>query len=139
MVTYGFVLPARDTGLGMTVHYLVMILLGCIDQGTEDRAPAHIGVLPQLLWVALHREDEMAVGALDGLDHTVGRVPHHPQAGAEFLDRLVVERIDPKGRRFEQSRQARIMPRSWRWPIQASQAAAKASAFAPSRSSIMQW
>ena len=78
MVTYDPVLPAWHTGLGTTVRFT--ILLGSLDQGTEDRTPAHIRVLPKLLRVTLHREDEMAVGALDGLDHAVGRVAHHPQA-----------------------------------------------------------
>ena len=70
-------------------------LLGRLDEALEQRQL--LGFLGQRLRVPLHAEHELPVlvRILDRLDHPVRRPRDRAQAGAEPLDRLVVERVDP--------------------------------------------
>ena len=68
----------------------------CKDQRTEDVAPTDISGLPELLRVALHTQNESAIGPFHGLDHAIGGIPDDPQARRYILECLMVQRVHLK-------------------------------------------
>lgn len=57
---------------------------------------------PEILWMPLHRQQiPIAVLVLKGLDGAVRGGPNDLETLAEFLDRLVMDRIDPVDARTE--------------------------------------
>ena len=62
----------------------------------KQRHHAAVAFGPEAFGVPLHANDALHVGALDSLNHPVGRACRHPKVRARFAHGLVVEGVDGK-------------------------------------------